>query len=272
MSRDEAQNGLYNQQIDMPQPSHHWQVVSASVTGTSHEERGQPCQDANNYATRSDGILVAAVADGAGSAALSEVGAGVAVRSAVETIRKLMATPAPIDETEWKLLLTDVLKAARKSVEAEASVHQVKVRDLASTLIVVAATPELVAVAQVGDGAAIVEDTQGNIIALTTPQCGEYINQTTFLVSDSAVETAQVKLWRGNPVHLAVLSDGLQMLALKMPEATPHAPFFSPLFRFVAEVTDKTVAKEQLVSFLKSSRVTQRTDDDLTILLATWVE
>ena len=29
-----------------------------------------------------------------------------------------------------------------------------------------------------------------------------------------------------------MFSDGLQRLALKLPEGTPHAPFFTPLFRF----------------------------------------
>ena len=72
-------------------------------------------------------------------------------------------------------------------------------------------------------------------------------------------------------MHIAILSDGLQMLALKIPEYMPHAPFFSPLFRFVAEVTDETEAKEQLEAFLRSPRVRKRTDDDLTLLLATLV-
>ena len=62
------------------------------------------------------------------------------------------------------------------------------------------------------------------------------------------------------------------MLALKMPEATPHAPFFSPLFRFMAQVADEAAAKEQLEAFRCSERVRERTDDDLTLLLAALVE
>jgi len=56
-----------------------------------------------------------------------------------------------------------------------------------------------------------------------------------------------------------------------MPSGEPHQPFFSPLFRFVAQVTDETVAQEELMEFLQSPRVTQRTDDDLTLLLAAFV-
>jgi len=62
----------------------------------------------------------------------------------------------------------------------------------------------------------------------------------------------------------------LQMLALKIPEGTPHGPFFAPLFRFSGTVKEDSDAKEQLESFLRSPRVSERTDDDLTLLLATF--
>lgn len=40
-----------------------WKVISSSVAGTSHEKQGLPCQDAHHWELRSDGVLVAAVAD-----------------------------------------------------------------------------------------------------------------------------------------------------------------------------------------------------------------
>ena len=44
---------------------------------------------------------------------------------------------------------------------------------------------ELVAAAQVGDGA-IVADAEGNVVGLTAPASGEYLNETVFLVSPGA--------------------------------------------------------------------------------------
>lgn len=249
-----------------------WKVVSSSVAGTSHEKQGLPCQDAHHWELRSDGVLVAAVADGAGSAALSEVGAKIAVNKAVEIIVQPEILPDCHDKEGWKFLLTNALTIARTSVEAEASVREMSVRDLASTLIIVVATPELIATAQIGDGATVVSDKQDNLLALTVPQSGEYINQTTFLVSNDALTTAQISIWRGNVANLAIFSDGLQMLALKMPLGKPHAPFFNPLFGFASQIADETAAKKELEEFLKSPRVTQRTDDDLTILLASFKE
>ncbi|OIO94724.1 MAG: hypothetical protein AUJ96_28120 [Armatimonadetes bacterium CG2_30_66_41] len=146
--------------------------------------------------------------------------------------------------------------------------REVDVRQLATTLIVVAASPDMVAAAQVGDGAAVVRDADGNLFALTAPQQGEYLNETTFLISPDALDTAQVQTWRGRVGGVAAFSDGLQMVALKMPEGAPHAPFFAPLFRFAAQCEDGAAATEQLVSFLRSPRIAERTDDDRTLLLA----
>ena len=54
-----------------------WQATAASVRGTSHEKTGQPCQDAHRWEILPGAILVAAVADGAGSASLGDMGAQV---------------------------------------------------------------------------------------------------------------------------------------------------------------------------------------------------
>jgi hypothetical protein len=273
----------------MDQPR--WRVVGASVRGASHEKSGQPCQDAHRWEVLPDGVLVAAIADGAGSAALAEVGATVAARAAVESaIRGLAAlTACPSREdgrgesasaagenagacldaaTEWEPLLNEALRTALAAVEAEAANREAKPRDLACTLILVVATQDIVAAAQIGDGAAVVADAEGAIKSLTAPAPSEYLNETIFLVSPGALDAAQTSVWRGRPAQLALFCDGLQMLALKMPGAVPHAPFFAPLFRFVQSATDETDAHSQLEAFLCSPGVRQRSDDDVTLVLA----
>ena len=267
---------LYRQRMNDSEELFHWRVVAASVRGTSHERVGQLCQDAHQWEKLPEGVFVAAVADGAGSATLGKVGAIVASQTAVETISLNIGAhnhapllSLPEDEQGWQQLLTKALEAAKTAVEAEAIACKMTARDLATTLIIVVATPNLIAAAQVGDGVAVASDANGNFIALTAPQRGEYINETTFLVSPNALDAAQVNLWHGETANIAVLSDGLQMLALEMTEGKPHVPFFSPLFHFMADVTDESEAKEQLVAFLRSPRIVDRTDDDLTLLLAT---
>lgn len=248
-----------------------WRVVAASVAGGSHEKSGLPCQDAHQWRRLPNGLLAAAVADGAGSAALAEIGSAAAAAAAVEWIGRRAgdSTPPDGDDRGWQALLADALRAALAALEKEAADRRAAPRDLATTLILVIASRSLVAAAQIGDGAALVRNEAGDLIALTRPDGGEHVNETTFLVSPNAIASAQMRVWRGRAGGIAAFSDGLQMLALRMSDHTPHAPFFTPLFSFAAGVADQAGGESQLRAFLRSSRIAQRTDDDLTLLLAT---
>lgn len=167
-------------------------------------------------------------------------------------------------------LLTQVLHA----LTLEAARENWKLADLATTLVLVIANDRAAIAVQIGDGVAIVNygdstDPAGEqTIALTIPRNGEYANETTFVTSQTAHETLQIATWSGALRHLAVMTDGLQRLALSFPQAVPHQPFFRPLFQFVAQHTDTALAGSQLAHFLASPRVTDRADDDLTLFLA----
>ncbi|MDQ3829311.1 MAG: protein phosphatase 2C domain-containing protein, partial [Candidatus Tectomicrobia bacterium] len=82
-----------------------------------------------------ESVLVAAIADGAGSAPLGGVGAAIAARMGVEAIGTRIAQQwRPASDEYWKLLLKDALKAARMAIEVEATAREVAMRDLATTL------------------------------------------------------------------------------------------------------------------------------------------
>lgn len=210
-----------------------------------------------------------AVADGAGSASLSQIGSARAALASVDWVSELMAEQPPDTDLEWREMLLAAMQTAHESVLAAAAKRKVVPRELATTLIVVVATPNLVAAAQVGDGAAVVMTDAQNLITITSPQSGEYINETTFFTSPNYLDVVQFGLWRGQVKGTAALSDGLQLLALRMPEATPHPAFFAPLFRLVADSEDIWDAQEQFQRFLRSDRIKQRADDDLTLVMAT---
>ncbi|MEO1376595.1 MAG: PP2C family serine/threonine-protein phosphatase [Cyanobacteria bacterium J06635_10] len=247
----------------------HWRVVGASVCGTSHIKNSQLCQDAHHWAMLPNNILVAAAADGAGSASLGKVGAMVATEAAIENISLKQINQHTLgDDTRAKSLLSEAILAAKTAVEEEAIASNRPPKDLATTLIIVVATAEVAVVAQVGDGVAVVKDTVGNLTALTLPDNGEYVNETSFLTSPTALDSVQVNVSRQDITNIAILTDGLQMLAINMAVGLPHKPFFLPLFDFVANAQELKGAKEQLVKFLRSEKITQRTDDDLTLIIA----
>lgn len=246
-----------------------WSVKAASVAGAGHRQNGLPCQDAHHWRQLPGGVLVAAIADGAGSAFQAELGARVASAAAVAWLcEKPRAFPKPGRLEQWQELLGQGLQAAGAAVAAEAVGQSVDMSELATTLILLVAAPDYVAAAQVGDGAVVVAQDDENLIALTLPQRGEYCNETLFLHSEAAIDQAQISVWEGAPHGVAMLTDGLQMLALNWREGVPHRPFFAPLWKFARETIDDAAAESQLVAFLQSPRIASRTDDDLTLLLA----
>jgi serine/threonine protein phosphatase PrpC len=252
----------------MDAPTSAWQAAGVSVTGLSHLRSGSPCQDAHQLTLRADGLVVAAVADGAGSAPRAERGAACAVQTALAFLTDHLAAGLPQHEENWRALLHEALGATRQAVVAEAAACESPPSDLATTLLIAVATRDLVAACQVGDGAVVARLTDGNFQTVTHPSIQEYLNETTFLTSADALDQAQHAILQKRATGLALFSDGLQMLALRMPQATPHPPFFAPLLRLVAEIRDRSLAEDQLRRFLQSPRVTQRADDDLTLVLA----
>jgi hypothetical protein len=245
-----------------------WKVVSASVPGTSHGKSGLPCQDASHCKILAGRLLVGAVADGAGSSSYGDEGARIASRVAVETIAENVAhLSASLSVERWQRLQLAAMQAARGHIEASAAAIDAPVREFATTLLLFTAMPDMIVASQIGDGAIVFRESHGELRGLTAPQSGEYVNTTTFLVSPDAFKTVQHQVWRGPYSEIAAFTDGLQRLALSMPKAVPHAPFFAPLFDFV-EKADSRRAIDELDAFLRSEKVTARADDDLTLFLA----
>lgn len=252
-----------------PARGYAWQLAAAQKRGTSHEATGEGCQDAYSLAMLSPEALIITVADGAGCARYAEAAASLAAsRGAGEVCARLAAVESAPDETTLKDILYAGLAAARDAVEAEAAARQVCVDELSTTLILVIARPDFVAVAQVGDGATVIADDAGNLISLTRPPPGEHINETTFLTSAQALSTAQLIVWRGRAARLAAFSDGIQLLCLRWPDCLPHQAFFSPLFDFIREAADELQATQDLTRFLDSERIKSLTDDDITLVLS----
>lgn len=249
-----------------------WRVVGASVQGTSHRRAGLPCQDAHGWTTLRGGAVALAAADGAGSAAHAERGAAVATEAALAAIRDGWSADPTADAGD---LLARALAAGLAAVDIAAAELGTEPRELATTLLLAVLHPAGVAAAQVGDGAVVAEDEDGAMHALTLPPRSEFANETVFLTSPGALAGAATAAWARPARRVALFTDGLQGLALRLPPGEPHAPFFAPLFRFAAEAGEageEDDAGAALSAFLSGPRVTARADDDLTLLLAVRTE
>lgn len=246
-----------------------WRVVGASVQGTSHRRAGLPCQDAHAWMVLAGGAVALAAADGAGSAAHAERGATAATAAALAAVHDGWSADRTSDAGA---LLAGALAAGLAAVEAAAAELGTEPRELATTLLLAVLHPAGVAAAQVGDGAVVAEDEDGAMHALTLPPRSEFANETVFLTSPGALDGAATAAWSRPARRVALFTDGLQGLALRLPPGEPHAPFFAPLFRFAAEAGEDGDAAAALAAFLSGPRVTARADDDLTLLLAVRTE
>ncbi len=256
-----------------------WRVASAVVEGGDHVRSGTPCQDAARVSLAPTGWLIAAASDGAGSAPRSAEGATCAVRAATLHLaalaasgRLLAAGAAPA------ALAAEVLSTVRGALTLLASPQpgdaSPDLRELACTLLAVAVAPDGSGLAlQLGDGA-IVADTGEGPRCLFWPAKGEYVNETVFVTSRHAAEHLVATALTPGTLDIALLTDGLERLALDFAARAAFPAFFAPMFAAVAalppgDVTTSAALSAELTAFLASPRVRAATGDDVTLILAT---
>jgi hypothetical protein len=252
-----------------------WRYTGQSVTGTSHERAGLPCQDAHRIEIIND-ILIAVVADGAGSAKYADKAAQLVTEQAILSVKEICTKVSrthdahgTFDQAEWQKQLEGLIAFLRIRLEEKAQELTCQLRDLATTFLLAIVLPEGIIGLQIGDGG-IVCSLENDLTLLTAPSCGEYINETTFLISENFAKDIQFACREGNLDRLALFSDGLQLLSLDLMTHPPHPylPFFQPLFNFLEKVDNDDERRQQLHDFLASPRVCSRTDDDKTLIIA----
>src|SRR6266446_1748140 len=230
-----------------------WRAVGTYVTGTSHVKFNLPCQDYCAYhriIVGSTPALLIAIADGAGSARLSEIGA----RASVDYL--LRAIPAELSNILQ--LNKDVAKqwfeSTRQYLDGLALEHDVKLRDLTCTILVAVASEFASFFAQIGDGGWVVQQ-NGEYFAPTWPIGGEYVNETIFLTSPNWAAAMTCRMVFGGVSAVAGFTDGLQRLALQLDSRSVYVPFFDPLFAVLRATDDETTLISPLIEFLSSERV-----------------
>ena len=243
-----------------------WKAVGTSVAGTSHVELNVPCQDYSAYERVMIGSVPAfiiAIADGAGSARLSHVGAQEAVGHLLRIIPLGLRSVVDVNEYVAREWLNDT----RAHLQEVSSRESCELRELGSTILVSILTDLASFFIQIGDGAWIIER-NGEYDVATWPSDGEYVNETTFLTSANWADSIKYEVVAGALSAVAGLTDGLQRLALQFDSRSVHTPFFDPLFQVLRAADDESSLISPLKEFLSSDRVAERTDDDKTLVLA----
>ncbi|EZP73058.1 putative protein serine/threonine phosphatase [Sphingomonas paucimobilis] len=244
-----------------------WTWASASVRGTSHSELGENRQDAFRVLAARNGMLVAVVCDGAGSATYGRYGAVLAARAlsncAQDWIGDQQTIPGPAEIETWVEDASQIIAGAAERIDAAE-------RDFATTLVMAVSDGEKTITAHVGDGAIVARCRHSQqLLDLSWPDNGDYAATTFFLTDPSP--RLRIGLANGFAIdRLALMTDGLERLALNFLDRTAHAPFFDAMFRVLpgAGCGCDAPLSRQLAAFLASDHVNGRTDDDKTLILA----
>lgn len=235
------------------------------------------CQDYGNYQILDD-VVVGAVADGAGSAKYSDVGAKLVVEFVVNHLLQIVeriqkqklsthCSSQTLSQQRAEKLFTKTVLKARATLQQQADSKDYSIDELACTLLVFVATPEWVAAMQIGDGFIVTRATDSEYKLIFCPDKGEFANETTFVTSTNAKDEMQVKVLSGKPEFICASTDGLEKLAIRISDWAPFPPFFQPLEEYLRETSNPEKEDEYLTNFLNSERLNARTDDDKTLLL-----
>jgi hypothetical protein len=170
----------------------------------------------------------------------------------------------------WHSFLLELLLATRHTLTEAALENGASLKDYACTLLTVIAREDLVACLQLGDGAIIMESGQGHFCRLTRASHGLYAGETSFVSSEDFLEQASTMVIKTAECSaLALLSDGLDSVAMNLKINQPFEPFFKPLFDFTRHSQSDTGAAQALENFLASPRLSERSHDDKTLILVT---
>jgi len=245
-----------------------WRHIAHSLQGSFHTAKGGSCQDSNRVevlGAESNGTLIACVADGAGSAKHSEEGSKLACDSIVQSAISYLESNDSFDEFDEEVALR-WCDESRMAIQRDADGRNCKVRELATTLCVAILSQGRSIFFQIGDGAIVLEN-NGIYGVVFWPQSGEYANSTNFLTAENYQQHLEFSTAQDCFSGVALLTDGLERLALLFESETPHPPFFDPLFKALRKTDDLESLGLELHRFLQSESVESRSDDDKTLIL-----
>ncbi len=248
--------------------SHSWIVAYASVIGNGHVLMNLPCQDSSVHKQLNNIWGVAVVADGAGSAARSDIGSDFVSRNMAHCLEEVIkrkgwndADHLPTEE-EWREEAIKVLQIVRQRLEQFSTAKEYKITDLACTLLAILYTPFCILTVHIGDGRAAYSVEPGKWEALIEPFRGKEVNQTVFITSN--IWTAEgvgyyikTGIVKGDIRAFALLSDGCENGSFEVnvwdeenqkyhDPNRPYDKFFEPNLKGMLQLKKENKSQEEI--------------------------
>ena len=249
-----------------------WNCIGQAVAGTSHIISSKPCEDAFQYAVvelaDNHQVLICCASDGAGSAKYAAEASQLVANETIHRFAALANEKNEISEADIFAVAEEMYELLRlKAEEKETNIEEYSCTWLGAILF-----PHAAAFFQIGDGAIVRNNGADGYVVIWPPDNGEYQNSTWFLIDDPGMPQLRCSVLNEPIDEIAIFTDGIQMLALKMDTHIVHQPFFDSMFKWLrmADEEEKIATLNQkLQQYLSSDLINQKTDDDKTLFLAT---
>lgn len=241
----------------------------ASEIGTSHlkdQTKRQDCARCFRLDNSKGQILVAIVCDGAGSALYGRDGAILTCRILTNLARDYFKRNIDLPSND---LIWSWIDQVRDYLGEEAEKRSCGRKDFSSTLVMLIAGSSDVLTIHVGDGAIVARDENKAWICLSNSENGEYAS-TTFFITEDPCPKLRIQSFPNTYTAFSLFSDGIEDLAIVQSSKNPHVPFFEKMILSVDQGKMKgnlSDLSNSLGSFLSSSKVCDRTDDDKSLIL-----
>lgn len=240
-----------------------WREYAYQVPGRGHELDGKPGQDRFRYESRNR-VQVLCLADGAGSAQLSEHGAQVVVTAGCDFAVDRYGFGRSSSVSRYGNALHEHLLVELSKTATRLGCD---LKDLASTFLCVAVTERFFVAVQIGDGV-VGAERNGELDVVTFPDNGEFANVTTFVTSHNAASSMQVVSGDiEDYTGFILMSDGTAD-SLYNYESRTLARACGTLFRIVSDAPTYAVANPAYKKELKrimDLQIRAGTDDDCSI-------
>lgn len=241
-----------------------------SQQGESHVKKDAPCQDRSSLRFLSDSVVIAAVADGVGSCALSDYGSSTAVEASLSYLAKHLGLKLEdptfaMDVQFMGKVLREMMQHAYDQVKIKADDLEQLLYSLQSTLTVAVYDGKTLYFAHAGDDGIVALTHDGKCEMATTRHKGEEASSVYPLQSRNTWQYGKVD----NVVGFIMATDGvLDAFVRNETEGNRvYYPFIEPAFSSPLTSKDDTAsACSDWYAYMKTPKYRASVTDDLSFI------